>query len=59
MTLVKNFFNLKSPYVRMAIKQCKSKNKFHIEEFEEVIKIEDFFEELLDISDKEKRKCKS
>jgi len=56
MTLVRNFFNLKSPYVKMAIKQCKKKNKFHIEEFEEVLEIEDFFEELLNIVEKEKDK---
>lgn len=55
MALLKNFYNPKSKYVRLAVLNCKRKNKFHIEEYEEVIEPEDFWTELLNIVDEERK----
>jgi hypothetical protein len=48
-------FNKRSYYVKSVLSKLKRENKFHIEENEEVIEIEDFFEELFKILDKERQ----
>lgn len=51
---VDNVFSTKSYYIRTILTKLKRENKFHIEDYEEVIEIEDFFEELINIADKER-----
>lgn len=48
-------FNKESSYVKTVLLKLKRENKFHIEDYEEVIDIYDFFEELLNMI-KEERK---
>lgn len=48
-------FNKKSYYVKTILTKLKRENKFHIEDFEITINIEDFFEELLNMVDKERK----
>jgi hypothetical protein len=54
MSIMKIPFSMESHYVQSVISKLKRENKFHIEENEEVIKIEDFFTELLNMVDKER-----
>ena len=48
-------FSKKSYYVKAVLTKLKKENKFHIEEDEEVIEIEDFFNELFKIVDEERK----
>jgi hypothetical protein len=54
MSLIKIPFSPKSKYVQSVIAKLKRENKYHIENSEEVIDICDFFEELLNMVDKER-----
>jgi len=47
-------FSKKSPYVKAIITKLKRENRFTIEDYEEVIDIYDFFNELLNMIDKER-----
>jgi len=48
-------YSKKSKYVRLAIHRCMKKQKFHIEENEDVIDIYDFWNEIFEILDKERK----
>ena len=52
---VDDVFSTKSYYVRTILTKLKRENKFHIENYEEVILIEDFFNELLNMVDEERK----
>lgn len=55
MSIIPVPFSKESRYVKMVVSNLKRKNKFHIEENEDVINIEDFFEELFNIVDEERK----
>ena len=48
-------FNKKSYYVRTILTKLKRENRFKIEEHEEVVDICDFFEELFNMVDEERK----
>lgn len=54
MTLIPFPFSKKSPYVKSILLKLKKENRFCIEECEDVISIDDFFEELLKFIEKER-----
>jgi len=58
MSLIPVPFSIKSSYVKAVLAKLKYQNRFHIEEHEEVIDIYDFFEELLNIVDLERKRKK-
>jgi hypothetical protein len=55
MAIIQNPYSMKSKYVKLAVTSCKLKNKYHIEEYEETIKWEDFWTELLNIIEEERK----
>jgi hypothetical protein len=55
MSIISIPYSKESKYVRLAIFRCIQKKKFHIEDFEEVINIEDFFLEMFEIADEERK----
>ena len=55
MSIIPIPFNKNSYYVRTILTKLKRENRFKIEEHEETILIEDFFEELLNMVDKERK----
>ena len=48
-------FNQKSNYVKTILIKLKRENKFHIEDYEITMNIEDFFEELLNMVTEERK----
>ena len=52
---VNDIFSTKSYYVKTILTKLKIKNKFHIEECEEAIDIYDFFEELFNMIQEERK----
>lgn len=55
MSIMKIPFSTKSNYVKVIVSKLKQKNKFHYEQDEQIIEIEDFFEELFNIIDEERK----
>ena len=52
---VDDVFSTKSYYVKTILTKLKKENKFKIEEHEETILVEDFFTELLNIIENERK----
>jgi len=48
-------FSKESPYVKAVLLKLKRENRFHIENDEDTIDICDFFEELLNLVEKERK----
>jgi len=55
MSIIPIPFSKESPYVKAVILRLREKNRFHIEDCEDVIKREDFWEEFLNLIEEERK----